>query len=146
HRYSFDGYRYDPQTDTYEVWDTYGGQERRHIRALGHRNFVNVQLQHSRRGTSQSLSALGAIEVSGAEGTTTTMFAVPPNNYNPLIYFVDMRQAGTDWDVERRASYIGRANYDYQGKYLLEVLGRYDGSYRYAPDKRWGFFPGVSIG
>jgi hypothetical protein len=26
------------------------------------------------------------------------------------------------------------------------VLGRYDGSYLYAPGKRWGFFPGVSLG
>ena len=37
-----------------------------------------------------------------------------------------------------------RANYDYAGKYLLEVVGRYDGSYRYAPSKRWTFFPSVS--
>lgn len=39
-----------------------------------------------------------------------------------------------------------RANYDYAGKYLLEVVGRYDGSYRYAPSKRWTFFPSVSAG
>ena len=32
------------------------------------------------------------------------------------------------------------------GKYLLEVVGRYDGSYRYAPSKRWTFFPSVSAG
>lgn len=49
---------------------------------------------------------------------------------------------------EERAnlSLIGRINYDYKGKYLLEVLFRYDGSYRYHPDQRWGFFPGVSAG
>lgn len=49
---------------------------------------------------------------------------------------------------EERAnlSLIGRMNYDYKGKYLLEALFRYDGSYRYHPDQRWGFFPGVSAG
>ena len=30
----------------------------------------------------------------------------------------------------RLAAYLMRANYDYAGKYLLEVVGRYDGSYR----------------
>ena len=44
------------------------------------------------------------------------------------------------------SSWIGRFNYDYQGKYLLEYAFRYDGSYRYHPDKRWGFFPVVSAG
>lgn len=43
-------------------------------------------------------------------------------------------------------SYFGRANYDYANKYLLEFLWRYDGSYMFPKDKRFGFFPGVSVG
>ena len=43
-------------------------------------------------------------------------------------------------------SYIGRFNYDYKSKYLVEFAFRYDGSYRYAPGKRWAFFPSVSGG
>jgi len=43
-------------------------------------------------------------------------------------------------------SHIGRVNYDYNGKYLAEAAFRYDGSYRYAPGKRWAFFPSVSVG
>lgn len=43
-------------------------------------------------------------------------------------------------------SYIGRFNYDYADKYLLEFAFRQDGSYRYHPDRRWGFFPVVSAG
>lgn len=39
-----------------------------------------------------------------------------------------------------------RANYDYQGKYLLEVNGRYDGTSRFGQGKRYGFFPSVSAG
>ena len=34
--------------------------------------------------------------------------------------------------------YFARLNYDYDGKYLLEVSGRYDGSSRFAPGCRWG--------
>lgn len=47
---------------------------------------------------------------------------------------------------ERFISYIGRVNYNYLGKYLVEFTARYDGSYRYAPAERWGLFPVVSGG
>jgi TonB-linked SusC/RagA family outer membrane protein len=43
-------------------------------------------------------------------------------------------------------SYLGRLNYDYKGKYLAEFLFREDGSYRYAPEQRWAFFPSGSVG
>ncbi len=39
-----------------------------------------------------------------------------------------------------------RVNYDYQGKYLLEANGRYDGSSRFPKDTRFGFFPSFSGG
>lgn len=42
--------------------------------------------------------------------------------------------------------YFGRVNYDYMGKYLIEMSGRFDGSSRFAPDYRWGFFPSASVG
>lgn len=42
--------------------------------------------------------------------------------------------------------FFGRINYDFDGRYLLEVNGRYDGSSRFAADHRWGFFPSVSAG
>lgn len=44
------------------------------------------------------------------------------------------------------AGYLGRFNYDYSGKYLVELMGRYDGTYIYASGKRWGFFPSYSLG
>ena len=43
-------------------------------------------------------------------------------------------------------SYIGRVNYDYNGKYLLGASFRRDGSSRFLPDNRWGNFPAVSVG
>jgi TonB-linked SusC/RagA family outer membrane protein len=42
--------------------------------------------------------------------------------------------------------YFARFSYNYQEKYLLEFNGRYNGSSRFAPDSRWGFFPSVSVG
>jgi len=44
------------------------------------------------------------------------------------------------------AGLVGRFNYAYAGKYLAELSFRYDGSYKFRADNRWGFFPGVSLG
>lgn len=45
-----------------------------------------------------------------------------------------------------RVSWVGRLNYGYQDKYLLEFIFRADASAKFAPGKRWGYFPGVSLG
>lgn len=42
------------------------------------------------------------------------------------------------------ASFIGRINYDYAGKYLLTFNIRSDGSSRFASGNRWSTFPSVS--
>jgi TonB-linked SusC/RagA family outer membrane protein len=43
-------------------------------------------------------------------------------------------------------NYFGRLNYNFQQKYLVEFLFRYDGSQIFPEGKRYGFFPGVSMG
>ena len=52
---------------------------------------------------------------------------------------------GTGFETAR-LNYYGRANYAYDEKYLLELLFRYDGSYLFPEETRFGFFPGVSAG
>ena len=42
--------------------------------------------------------------------------------------------------------FFGRINYDYKGKYLFELSGRYDGTSRFAEGHRWGMFPSGSLG
>lgn len=42
--------------------------------------------------------------------------------------------------------YVFRVGYNYDNLYLLELSGRYDGHYYFAPGKRFGFFPAVSLG
>lgn len=43
-------------------------------------------------------------------------------------------------------SYIGRVNYEFDGRYLIGASFRRDGSSRFSPDNRWGNFPAVSAG
>lgn len=48
--------------------------------------------------------------------------------------------------AEGLRSVIGRVNYSAFDKYLLEVNFRYDGSSKFLPGSRYGFFPSASIG
>jgi TonB-linked SusC/RagA family outer membrane protein len=43
-------------------------------------------------------------------------------------------------------SQISRLNYDYDGKYLVELIGRRDASSRFDPDNRWANYGSVSLG
>jgi TonB-dependent starch-binding outer membrane protein SusC len=43
-------------------------------------------------------------------------------------------------------SFFGRANYSYDGKYLITAIFRADGSSRFGPNNRFGYFPSVSMG
>ena len=43
-------------------------------------------------------------------------------------------------------SYMGRINYAYKGKYLLQAIMRWDGSSRLADGNKWKSFPGISVG
>ncbi|MFC4096017.1 SusC/RagA family TonB-linked outer membrane protein [Euzebyella saccharophila] len=49
-------------------------------------------------------------------------------------------------DRASRLNYFGRVGYDFSEKYLMEFLWRYDGSYLFPEDTRYGFFPGFSAG
>lgn len=44
------------------------------------------------------------------------------------------------------AGFFARLNYDYKERYLFEVNMRYDGTSRFAADKRWNVFPSFSAG
>lgn len=49
-------------------------------------------------------------------------------------------------DEFRQLSYFGRANYNYDERYMLTLTARYDGSSRFGDARRWGLFPSVSVG
>lgn len=51
------------------------------------------------------------------------------------------------WESEMgRASWVGRINYSYMDKYLIETILRADASAKFSQNSRWGYFPSVSLG
>ncbi|NRF41919.1 SusC/RagA family TonB-linked outer membrane protein [Pedobacter foliorum] len=59
---------------------------------------------------------------------------------------VDSFVGGKTEQTTGRKSYVGQLFYDYSAKYLASFTFRYDGSYKFAPENRWGFFPSGSVG
>ncbi|MCX2475318.1 TonB-dependent receptor [Pedobacter sp. MC2016-05] len=49
----------------------------------------------------------------------------------------------SEWSI---ASFLGRFDYNYKGKYLFSATVRRDGSSRFAPGNQWGTFPSLSAG
>ncbi|WP_324671172.1 TonB-dependent receptor [Hymenobacter sp. GOD-10R] len=57
-----------------------------------------------------------------------------------------LNNAGTLDPPRRLASYFGRLNYEFGGKYIFQATVRYDGSSRFQVGEKFGFFPGASAG
>jgi len=47
---------------------------------------------------------------------------------------------------ENFRGYTARLGYDYKQRYLIEFSGAYNGTDRFSSDRRFGFFPAVSVG
>ena len=46
---------------------------------------------------------------------------------------------------DKLLSYFGRANYNYEDKYLVSATFRADASSKFSEDNRWGYFPSAAI-
>ncbi|MEM7103219.1 MAG: TonB-dependent receptor [Bacteroidota bacterium] len=49
-------------------------------------------------------------------------------------------------EEERLISYLSRVNYAFANKYLVSLSARWDGSSKFGPDNKFGFFPSASVG
>lgn len=76
---------------------------------------------------------------------------VPAGFFDPNATTIDAGEGGTYtgngsfWEYNR-ASFFGRVNYSYAGKYLLQATLRADGSSKFGKNNRWGIFPSVALG
>lgn len=58
---------------------------------------------------------------------------------------VGMTNNGSATEMGRK-SYVGRLNYSYKDRYLVETIFRADASAKFASAQRWGYFPSISLG
>lgn len=144
-QYSYQIYTYDEATDTYNGTDVAGPWRLQIDRSVPTR-YMQLQLNYNKQFGKHNVSAVLGYEASDYDWSKKTYGTEPSNDYLPLLQKDEINSFGDEWSYEARAGWLARINYNYAHKYLIELLGRYDGSYLYAPSQRWGFFPGVSLG
>jgi TonB-linked SusC/RagA family outer membrane protein len=70
----------------------------------------------------------------------------PSNSYKELNSAAVITLGSSSEEQSVFLSYFSRANYKFRDKYLFSFSGRVDGSSRFGPGNRFGFFPAVSAG
>ncbi len=94
------------------------------------------------------VTLLQSIQKSRLEVNTGNVTGIPYESQS--FYNLGSATAGgvlssnlTEWAL---ASFMGRINYDFDGRYLFQASLRADGSSRLAPGNQWKYFPGISAG
>src|SRR5260221_7881501 len=80
-----------------------------------------------------------------------TFYNLPINSYRDASFGFDVGLANRDgyagdFTQHKIYSLFSRVNYSYADKYLFTGIVRRDGSTRFGPDKKFGFFPSFSAG
>lgn len=116
---------------------------------LYNKTYTKFQANYSFNSKGHSVALMGAVEASQERYDNL----MGRRNYDDIVTHDVLNMASTSGqtnsgnrEFRRYAAFLGRLNYDFHGKYLFEGMLRRDGSYRYAPSKRWVVFPSVSVG
>ncbi|MCE7042601.1 TonB-dependent receptor [Dyadobacter sp. CY312] len=142
-------YTYDRAIDKYNRFQSGGGTNLSEGTANDMRSTLQTSLTYDRNFGRHGLSALFLIEKIGYNYQNLQASRV--NYISPAI---DQIFAGPDLNQKNggsatqtaRLGYVGRVNYNFEERYLLQANFRYDGSFNFPSDKRWGLFPAVSAG
>jgi TonB-linked SusC/RagA family outer membrane protein len=79
-------------------------------------------------------------DVYSATSSRGTGFA---NNSYKQISSAAVTTGSESWSRRNLASFFTKVDYNYDGKYLLNVSLRADGTSAFGKNKKWGYFPGV---
>ena len=145
-QYSYDFYTYDRPNDQYILGGGQSARWRFEEQTDAVSRYGQFQLNYAKDIGDHSISAVAAYERSDFDTSNRYSNTAPTNNYIPFKTLAELTAYGDEWGYQARSGYIGRINYSFLDRYMFEVLGRYDASYLYAKDSRWGFFPGASAG
>ncbi len=145
--YTYKLYTYDEETDTYPVSFSMDNPWReRDIRQV-EEVMTQVQIDYGKSFGNHNVNALVASETYQRDTPGFWIHTRPASNSLHLLDYETMDEFNDTGDnTEARIGYIGRINYNYAQKYLFEFSARYDGSWKFPPDDRWGFFPSASAG
>lgn len=153
--YGYNVLQFDPSTKKYQLRAAPNLQSDGNL-YVGHTNqqVVTLRPQISFDRTFNELHNVSAVvlyEQTKENGNTLSASRTQFKLFDiPELYFGETidAKAGNAGSTGHSATagFAGRVAYAYNDRYLAEFAFRYDGSYLFAPGKRWGFFPSGSLG
>lgn len=145
--YTYKLYSYDEATDTYPVMMSMDNPWRERKTRKIEELTGQLQLTYNKTFGQHDVNAVVGMETIKRDAPEQWVHALPQSN---TIHLLDYHSMDTYRDIgkntQARIGYVGRVNYSYAQKYLLEFSARYDGSWKFPPHHRWGFFPSGSLG
>lgn len=148
---AYNQYNYDAATDTYAPIpnQTPATIQRQFFEKPSTLTQLSLNYNHSFKG-GHNVTALLLYEESERKADNINAQRELSLPVDQLIAGNSLNQVGsTDggvlYDLVNKSE-VGRINYDYNSKYLVEFSFRRDGSSYFSPVKQYGFFPGGSIG
>lgn len=146
HEYTYQTYTYDDVTKTYNKAFAMMNPWRERGTEKVFENVYQGQLNYDNTFGKNSISAFFVAERIERKDLNTWVHSVPSTNILPLLYFNTMDTYNDGQYEEARVGYVGHLAYNYARRYYVELSAREDASWKFSPDKRWGFFPSVSAG
>ena len=119
--------------------------------SFGYGYTFRPQIDYTRSFGKHEISALLLYEYSKSFSDTMTAYAKGIYAEDPVDITFGSDRTGTaptgshTWQPSLE-SVASRIDYSYDGKYLVGLTMRADGSSKFAPGHRWGFFPSVAAG
>ncbi|MDR0995705.1 MAG: TonB-dependent receptor, partial [Tannerella sp.] len=145
---TFELYQYDPTTKIYSGTQYNSPSTITRTNSYNYQTLMDLSLNYAHKFGPHNVSGMLLYEESynNWDGYSAYRELMLKSQY--LFAGQAQNQQATEGGVGDQAyrSYVGKFNYDYAGKYLAEFSFREDGSSRFAPGHRWGFFPAVSVG
>jgi TonB-linked SusC/RagA family outer membrane protein len=126
----------------HEKQDSYLVNTKENIKSVSGQFLLNYDQTFAQK---HHLSGTAGFEFYERQNNYTNITQTPVEN--PFIDLLSTSENNTINQTRQTistASFIFRAGYDYAQKYILDISGRYDGSWKFPKGKRWGFFPSIS--
>lgn len=143
---SYNEYRYNRATDTYDIAytkaSTYRVKTRNDMYELNGQATLNFDRTFA---ADHHVTAVAGFEFFKQSLNNFSILQSPVDN--PFVGTITTNENNNVGDYMRditTASWIFRAGYSYKEKYIIDFAGRYDASWRFMRGNQWGFFPSVS--
>ena len=147
---SFNTYTYDPLTSTYNIAYTNTNTQLAKMNQTIDEKTYQFKIDYDNSFGKNNISAVFASEAQNRVSRSLQVINGPlVNNFIAMLPNLSPTGKETVNDVltdYSTAGFIGRFSYDYDRKYMIELSGRYDGTWKFVKDNRWAFFPSVAVG